>query len=368
MVINHLNLNIKMDIFDIIGLLFAMSASAGFGAWKTRKHFLASQLPVEEEKPPSIPFSDVEHYVADIELFAQQIMPIWAAHIELSRQQMEQAISELADRFAGITDSLNTSLSISRGDFMDGENGIFETSNKRLKAIVSRLDQVFQENMVMLEQIRSLAGFVGELKSMAKEVARTADQTNLIALNAAIEAARAGEAGRGFAVVADEVRKLSKLSGETGKLIGNRVEIISTAINTTLAVAEKTAENQSQTTSLANDSIQTVLNDLHAVFNNMQASSRTLSDVTQNIKHEIDQSLVQFQFQDRIGQILSHVRDNINEFPERISRSHADGVESLKPIGAQELLESLKSSYTMIEEHQVHGARPTQSSPEITFF
>lgn len=357
-----------MDIFQILGLLFALSASAAVGAWLSRRRLLAVQAATATEKIPSIPVSDIEHYVADIDAFAHQIMPVWAAHIESSRLQMEEEIGGLTSRFSSITGNLNSALSGSRTDLMDADNGIFETSNDLLKAIVRRLDETFQENMAMLEQIRALAGYVRELKEMAREVARTADQTNLIALNAAIEAARAGEAGRGFAVVADEVRKLSNLSGNTGKLIGEKVQLVNSAINSTLEFAEKTAQNQTQTIAAANGNIQTVLDDLHAVFIKMQTSSQTLSQAASNIKLEIDQSLTHFQFQDRIGQILSHVRDSINEFPERISRSHADGVESLKPIGAQDLLESLKSSYTMLEEHHVHGTQPVTQSSEITFF
>ena len=182
-----------MDITTIIELLLAILISAGL----LPKRLANQKSPVEtnhrqaEIVVPSVPVSAVANYVADIDAFAGEVLPAWANHIELSRQQMEQAISELSEEFAGITQNLNNALINSRDGLTHNDNGIFDTSNKRLREIVVRLDATFKENMSMLEQTRSLAGFVKELKEIAKEVARTADQTNLIALNAAIEAARA---------------------------------------------------------------------------------------------------------------------------------------------------------------------------------
>ncbi|MFZ5428184.1 MAG: methyl-accepting chemotaxis protein [Thermodesulfobacteriota bacterium] len=119
---------------------------------------------------------------------------------------------------------------------------------------VAAIKQVYEQAHQLKTQMTALGKQADDISRILDVISDIADQTNLLALNAAIEAARAGEAGRGFAVVADEVRKLAEKTMNATKEVGDVIGSIQSGARGNIKSVEAAGNSIDQATNLANQS------------------------------------------------------------------------------------------------------------------
>lgn len=305
------------------------------------------------------------------------VLPIWSGQVEMARTQTEQGINDLVTRFGNLSQRLQTAMEASQGSSGGDGSGagvvtLLNDSQTILNEIVVSLRMALKDREKLLHEIDGLGHFTEELKKMAQAVGAIAQQTNLLAINAAIEAARAGAAGRGFAVVAGEVRVLSRQSAETGKRISDTTETINKAFGRTVAVSHQHALRDEEMVSRAEQVIADVLSRFRRSASSLSDSADVLHHESQLIQGEISDVLVALQFQDRVSQMLGHVRNDQDKLSRVLEESvHARAAGHMpQPIDPESWLTALASTYTTQEQVAMHGGGSSEAadSTEITFF
>ncbi|MDX1558942.1 MAG: methyl-accepting chemotaxis protein [Marinobacter sp.] len=211
------------------------------------------------------------------------------------------AINEMQSAIEEVAGNASRAAEITREAEEKGRNGarIIRSSSEQVHRLAAQISKA-------VEVIRKLSDDSDNITSVLDVIRGIAEQTNLLALNAAIEAARAGEQGRGFAVVADEVRTLAQRTGQSTEDIQTMITTLQTGVADIVSVMETGSREATETEKLATDAEQELEAILEAMAN--------IADVNTSVASATEE---QTQVVDEINRSITEINDLATESANR---------------------------------------------------
>ncbi|WP_288956843.1 methyl-accepting chemotaxis protein [uncultured Desulfovibrio sp.] len=210
-----------------------------------------------------------------------------------SAQRLSEAATAMNEMNATVQEVARNAGSASAASAETKEKA--EAGAQVVEKAVRSIEDVHQMSLALKDDMTQLNEHAQDITRIMGVISDIADQTNLLALNAAIEAARAGEAGRGFAVVADEVRKLAEKTMASTNDVGNAIKAIQESTAKSMTGVDNAVERIGEATELANQSgqaLQEIVTTVEATGDQVNAIA-TASEEQSAASEEINQSIVQ---------------------------------------------------------------------------
>lgn len=261
------------------------------------------------------------------------------------------AIKELAVSFRGLNDiskeQNNAVVDLIRN--VTGNDGITQVEHEEMNInrfaseterilhyFVETVTATSRESMRLVYQLDDMWRQVNDVVALLSGVKSIADQTNLIALNAAIEAARAGEAGRGFAVVANEVRNLSTHSNELSTQIDRVVNETLNSIGVAREIINEMAGKDMKVMLSSKKKVGDMMTEIKRIHHLTSDELENIGIASAEVNKRVGAAIVALQFEDIVRQICEHMQKRadamassivlLQQASSRIIAGHAGGL------------------------------------------
>jgi methyl-accepting chemotaxis protein len=189
-----------------------------------------------------------------------------------------------------------------------------DETDRVLHFFIDHVLQVSKQSIEMVGVISDVGNHMAQVEKLLRDVQKIADQTNLLALNAAIEAARAGEAGRGFAVVADEVRNLSKHSDRFSEEIKAVVNAAKVNIERAQSMIEAMASKDMNVALSSKDNIDDMMGQIAKINDRVAISISEVSSLTTRVESSVNDAIRSLQFEDMCRQLIEFLQQKTDRF------------------------------------------------------
>jgi methyl-accepting chemotaxis protein len=245
-----------------------------------------------------------------------------AQRLSATTTSMSSSVQELSNSIALLSDSAGEAnrLALESRAAANSSRGVVASTIEDLRGIAGAVD-------LAAERLHALTRSTETAGATVKLIQDVANQTNLLALNAAIEAARAGEQGRGFAVVADEVRKLSERTAVATREIETAMGEMrdsGTAVMHTIASAVTRANEGGSKAAEVNDAIEALLRMTQQVGGFMQEMSGALAEqrnAAGSLAREVEQAADMAEGSSRVAARIVEQVDSLNEVSGSLGRA-----------------------------------------------
>ena len=249
-------------------------------------------------------------------------------HNSISSYQEMQSIKEnslVLDKHI----SLSSELSLKSIDGMNEMKNVMSKVDTTLKELLALVEQNTQKEQDITNSMFSLKESADSIIQMTNSIKDIAEQTNLLALNAAIEAARAGEHGRGFAVVADEVRNLAEKTDKALADINLTVQSITSKINQNAELMQNIHESMMQTSNKTNDlqeeilaslqSLDYITDSTYSMQKKAEVAKEKMSQLEENIKKVEDMQTSLKELSSELSSMSNTLLDSSKELSSKLN-------------------------------------------------